>query len=145
VTSALRVLCVTDASSHVHCVVPAGGLAPDHSRWVTQIAAAQKIVPNAAGNVFVPGTIVNSDVSAGPSDYLITKLSPSGRWCSSPALARRRCLCGHRRSLWQPARNRERPESTFRIRHLHSESEVNCAGPTSMRVATIRAKHGRPN
>ena len=55
-----------DASSHVHCVVPAGGLAPDHSRWVTQIAAAQKIVPNAAGNVFVPGTIVNSDVSAGP-------------------------------------------------------------------------------
>jgi hypothetical protein len=67
-----------DASSHVHCVVPAGGLAPDHSRWVTQIAAAQKIVPNAAGNVFVPGTIVNSDVSAGPSDYLITKLSPSG-------------------------------------------------------------------
>jgi hypothetical protein len=47
--------------------------------WATRLAAGQKIVSDAAGNVFLAGSILNDDpTNAGPSDYLITKLSPSG-------------------------------------------------------------------
>jgi hypothetical protein len=46
--------------------------------WVTQIAAALKIGSDAAGNVFVAGSVFNND-STNPSDYLITKLSPAGK------------------------------------------------------------------
>ena len=46
--------------------------------WVTPIAAAQKIVSDAAGNVFVVGSVSNND-STNPSDYLITKLSSAGK------------------------------------------------------------------
>jgi hypothetical protein len=47
--------------------------------WATRLATGQKIVSDAAGNVFVAGSIVNDDpTNAGPSDYFITKLSPSG-------------------------------------------------------------------
>ena len=46
---------------------------------VANVAAGQKIVPDATGNVFVAGDILNADTTnVGPSDYLITKLSPSG-------------------------------------------------------------------
>jgi len=46
--------------------------------WVTQIPAVGKIVSDAAGNVFVAGTIFNND-STNPSDYLTSKLSPAGQ------------------------------------------------------------------
>ena len=46
---------------------------------MANVAAGQKIVPDATGNVFVAGDILNADTTnVGPSDYLITKLSPSG-------------------------------------------------------------------
>jgi putative transposase len=35
VVSALRVLWAWVSASHVHCVLAAGGLAPDHSRWIS--------------------------------------------------------------------------------------------------------------
>jgi len=47
--------------------------------WTTRLATGQKIVSDATGNAFVAGSIVNDDpTTAGPSDYLVTKLSPSG-------------------------------------------------------------------
>lgn len=47
--------------------------------WVANVAAGEKIVSDAAGNVFVAGSIPNADTTnVGPSDYRITKLSPSG-------------------------------------------------------------------
>jgi hypothetical protein len=47
--------------------------------WLANIAQGQKIMSDAAGNVYVAGSIANADFTiAGPSDYIITKLSPSG-------------------------------------------------------------------
>jgi len=47
--------------------------------WTANVAQGQKIMSDAAGNVFVAGSISNIDVTtAGPSDYIITKLTPSG-------------------------------------------------------------------
>jgi hypothetical protein len=48
--------------------------------WATQLAGGgQKIVSDAKGSVFVAGADLNADpTNAGPSDYLIAKLSPAG-------------------------------------------------------------------